>query len=146
MSEDQLKQAKQKLVDGKPNVRKYWATAGELNDMFKNGEVYMAVGWPLTPAALNAQGMNIKAVVPKEGATGWIDRLMITKATPNKELAMLWLDYISKPENMALVAQVTNYNVANHNAGEKMDSTLRKVLSDNSDYYLQTLNFELIRF
>ncbi|MFI5135130.1 MAG: PotD/PotF family extracellular solute-binding protein, partial [Chitinophagales bacterium] len=141
MSEDQLKQAKQKLIEGKSNVRKYWATAGELNDMFKNGEVYLAVGWPLTPAALNAQGMNIKAVVPKEGATGWIDRLMVTKSTPNKELAMLWLDYVSKPENMALVAKVTNYNVANHDAGEKMDSTLRKELSDNSDYYLQTLNF-----
>lgn len=141
MSEEQLMQVKKKLVELKPQLRKYWATAGELNDMFKNEEVYLAVGWPLTPATLNAQGMNIKAVVPKEGATGWIDRLMITKGSPNKELAMLWLQYISKPENMALVAQVTNYSVANKNADTVMDSTLRKIVSENSDYYLEHLNF-----
>lgn len=141
MSEDQLKECKRKLVELKPQIRKYWATAGELNDMFKNGEVDVAVGWPLTPAALNDQGMNIQAVVPKEGATGWIDRLMVTKSTPNKELALLWLDYISSPEAMALVAKVTNYCVANPKSAPLMDEKLRKAISDNNDYYLKTLNF-----
>ncbi|MBV6644622.1 MAG: ABC transporter substrate-binding protein [Cyclobacteriaceae bacterium] len=142
MTEDQLALAKAKLIDLKPQLRKYWATAGELDNLFKNGEVVMAVGWPITPATLNRQGMNIKSTIPKEGATGWIDRLMIVKGSENAELAQLWLDYISKPQNMAKVAEVTTYSIANPNAAKHMSEELQKLTYINDmDYYHENLNF-----
>jgi spermidine/putrescine-binding protein len=142
MTEDQLALCKAKLVALKPNVRKNWTTAGELDNLFKNKEIVAAVGWPLTPASLNKQGMNIKSVVPKEGATGWIDRLMIVKDAKNKQLAQLWLDYISQPENMAKVAELCQYYVANPKANKLLLPETQKLLNITSaDAMFKTLNF-----
>lgn len=141
MTDEQLAQVKKKLIELKPQVRKYWATAGELNDLFKNKEVVLAVGWPLTPATLNKEGRNLKAVIPAEGATGWIDRLMISAGSKSKELAELYLDYVTQPKAMALVAEATNYNIANTKAGEHMSEELKKVYMADTDAYFKRLNF-----
>ncbi|NGQ96771.1 ABC transporter substrate-binding protein [Brevibacillus sp. SYP-B805] len=142
MTEEQLQQAKQKLVELKPNVRKYWATAGELNDLFANKEVVLAVGWPLTVKEVNAKGRNLKWTIPQEGATGWIDRLMIVKGTQHRELADLYLDYIASPKAMALVAEVTTYSVANPKAAAHMTKELQEMTYVNDmDKMFTRLNF-----
>jgi len=142
MSDEQLEEVKKKLVELKPQVRKYWATGGELNDLFKNKEVVLAVGWPLTPQTLNKEGRNIKATIPEEGATGWIDRLMIASGSKNKELAELYVDYVTQPEPMAKVAEVTGYSIANPRAKEHMTPELQKNTYINElDYYFKRLNF-----
>lgn len=141
MSEEQLGQVKKKLVELRPQVRKYWATAGELNDLFKNKEVVVAVGWPLTVATLNKDGRNLKAVIPEEGATGWIDRLMIVADSQNKDLAEAYLDYVTQPKAMALVAEATNYNISNPKAGEHMSEDLKKIAMKDVDTYFKRLNF-----
>lgn len=142
MTEEQLAAVKAKLLELKPHVRKFWVTAGELNNLMKNKEVVAAVGWPLTPATLSKEGLNIKGIVPKEGATGWIDRLMITKTSPNVELAHLWIDYITKAENMAKVAEVTNYSVANPGAARYLSpEKLELTQMNNTNYYFERINF-----
>ena len=141
MTDEQLAQVKKKLIELKPQVRKYWATGGELNDLFKNKEVVVAVGWLLTPATLNKEGRHLKGVIPEEGATGWIDRLMISADSQNKELAALFLDYVTQPKPMALVAEVTNYNVANPKAAEFMSEDLKKIAMNDTDVYFKRLNF-----
>ena len=142
MTEAQLLTAKAELAKLQPNVRKYWATAGELDNMFKNKEVALALGWPLTVNTLKGEGMNIKSVIPQEGATGWIDRLMVVKGSKNKELAELWLNYISQPENMAKVAEVTTYSVANPGAAQFMSEELKKsTYAGNEDFYFEKLNW-----
>lgn len=139
MTDAQLTSARTELIKMKPQIRKYWATAGELDNMFKNKEVVLAVGWPLTLSNLNKEGRNLKAVIPTEGATGWIDRLMITSGSKNKQLAMLYLDYISQPENMAKVLEVTYYNVANPGSSRYLTPDLQKI-ADASQFF-DKLNF-----
>lgn len=139
MTDEQLKSAKAELIKMKPQIRKYWATAGELDNMFKNKEVVLAVGWPLTVANLNREGRNLKAVIPQEGATGWIDRLMITAGSKNKQLAQLYLDYISQPENMAKVLSVNNYNVANAGSDRFLTPELKKIAE--ASQFFDKLNF-----
>jgi spermidine/putrescine-binding protein len=142
MTEEQLAAVKAKLMQLKPQVKKYWATAGELDNLMKNKEVVAAVGWPLTPATLGKEGMNVKGIIPSEGATGWIDRLMITKSTANAELAHLWIDYITKAENLAKVADVTGYSVANAGSARFLSpEKLELTQMNNTDYYFEKLNF-----
>ncbi len=142
MSDEQLAAAKNKIVSWKNNIHSYWATSSDLDKLFKNKEVILAMGWPLTPANLNKEGMNIKACIPQEGATGWIDRLMLVKDSKNKELAELYLDYILQAENMAKVAEVTNYSVASTTAGKFMSKTLQDITyANNASYYFERLNF-----
>ncbi len=87
------------------------------------------------------EGRNIKGVIPEEGATGWIDRLMIAEGSANKELAELYLDYATQPKTMALVAEVTNYSVANPKSVEHMSEDVRKVTMSDLDTYFKRLNF-----
>ncbi len=139
MNDSQLNSAKQALIRLKPQIRKYWATAGELDNMFKNREVALAVGWPLTVANLNKEGRKLKAIIPKEGATGWIDRLMVTQGSKNRRLAELYLDYISSPATMAKVLAVTHYNVANLGSIRFLTPEQKKI-ADASQFFSK-LNF-----
>jgi spermidine/putrescine-binding protein len=49
MSDAELDKVKAKLIEQKPLIRKYWATAGELADLVTNEEVYVANTWTIKP-------------------------------------------------------------------------------------------------
>src|SRR5438105_1785570 len=52
LTDDQLEAVKKKLLELKPNVRKMWATGGELTNLFESHEIVIAMGWPLNTADL----------------------------------------------------------------------------------------------
>ena len=52
------------------------------------------MGWPLMTNNLRKAGFPIGETIPKENTTGWIDHLMITSASENKELATEFLEYM----------------------------------------------------
>lgn len=142
MSEEQLEDAKTRLSEINSSVRKYWVSAGELNDLFANKEVDVAVGWPLTVKELNDQGRNLKWTIPQEGCTGWMDRLMIVKDAKHQELAMKWLDWVTSPEGQALGAAATYYSIVNEDALEYMDDDLIEATNaDCLDEFFEKINF-----
>ena len=116
MNDQQVEAAKKTLMALKPSIYKYWTSLTDLTTLMRSKEVVMAQGPQFTVAALRREGLNIKSVIPSEGATGWIDRLMIPKNAANKDLAEKWIDYITKAENMAVVSQITGYCVSNTHA------------------------------
>ena len=142
MSEEQLADAKKKLSEINSSVRKYWVSAGELNDLFANKEVDVAIGWPLTVKELNDQGRNLKWTIPKEGCTGWMDRLMIVKGAKHKDLAMKWMDWVTSPEGQALGAAATYYSVVNEKALDHMDKELIEATNaDSLEEFFAKINF-----
>ena len=117
-------------------------SAGELNDLFANKEVDIAVGWPLTVKELNDQGRNLKWTIPEEGCTGWMDRLMIVKDAKHQDLAMDWLNYVTSPEGQALSAAATYYTIVNKDALEYMDDDLIEATNaDSLDEFFPKINF-----
>src|ERR1051326_4913410 len=86
LSDAQLEAVKKKLIELKPNVRKFWSTGGELTNLFQNHEIIAAMGWPLMTNQLRQVNFPIGETIPKENTTGWIDHLMITAASTHKEL------------------------------------------------------------
>ena len=78
LTDDELENVKKKLLELKPNVRKYWSTGGELTNLFENHEIVAAMGWPLKTNQLRKANFPIGETIPKENTTGWIDHLMIT--------------------------------------------------------------------
>ena len=81
LSDEQLEAVKKKLIELKPNIRKYWTTGGELTNLFQNHEITIAMGWPLMTTQLRKLNYPIGETIPKENTTGWIDHLMITAAS-----------------------------------------------------------------
>jgi putative spermidine/putrescine transport system substrate-binding protein/spermidine/putrescine transport system substrate-binding protein len=142
LNDTQLDQVKKKLLELKPNIRKMWSTGGELTNLFQNHEVVAAMGWPLNTVELKKKNFPVGETIPQENTTGWIDHLMITAASENKDLAYRFLEYMIQAKTQKLVADVTNYVPANPQAGPLMTAEQRRGLHlDDVDTYQKRIYF-----
>jgi spermidine/putrescine-binding protein len=112
LSAADLAEVKDKLLELRPNVRKFWTTAGELANLFQSGEIAMAHAWPLTYTQLSEAGFPIGSVSPKGKLTGWTDSWMIAKKSRNVDAAYQWIDYILSGAGQKGVMDVTGYSGA----------------------------------
>jgi spermidine/putrescine-binding protein len=142
LNDQQLAAVKQKLIALKPNIRKLWSTGGELTNLFQNHEIIAAMGWPLMTNQLRQSGFPIGETIPRENTTGWIDHLMITKASSHKVLAYAFLDYMIQAQTQKKITDVTQYAPANPAAAQFMSPEERKLLHlDDPDAYMQRIYF-----
>jgi spermidine/putrescine-binding protein len=142
LTDGQLEAVKKKLIDLKPNIRKYWSTGGELTNLFQNHEVIAAMGWPLMTNQLQKLNFPIGETIPKENTTGWIDHLMITAASTRKDLAQEFLEYMVEAKTQKLVTGVTHYTPANPATAQLLTSEERKSLHlDDPDAYMKRIYF-----
>ena len=88
----EIARATQKLIAQKPLVKAY--TSDHYDQLLATGEVMLAHGWggPVARAMLHRP--SIKYVVPREGGTIWADCLAVLKSSPNKALAMTFVNYL----------------------------------------------------
>ncbi|HLV86006.1 MAG TPA: ABC transporter substrate-binding protein [Candidatus Sulfotelmatobacter sp.] len=128
LTDEQLEAVKKKLLELKPNVRKMWSTGGELTNLFENHEIVIAMGWPLNTADLKKANFPVGETIPKENTTGWIDHLMITAGSENKDLAYEFLEYMVQAKTQKLVTDKTHYVPANPQAGQFMTAEEVKAL------------------
>jgi len=142
LSDEQLAAVKKKLLELKPNVRKFWATGGELTNLFQNHEIVLAMGWPLNTVQLRKLNFPVGETIPKENTTGWIDHLMIPAASPRKDLATAFLAYMIEAKTQKLITDVTHYAPANPSAAQFMTEDENKSLHlDDADAYMQRIYF-----
>jgi len=142
LSDEQLEAVKKKLLELKPNIRKMWSTGGELTNLFQNHEVVAAMGWPLMTNQLRKVSFPVGETIPKENTTGWIDHLMITAGSENKDLAYKFLEYMIEAQTQKKVTDVTGYTPANPQAGQFMTPEQVKSLHlDDVDNYQKRLYF-----
>jgi spermidine/putrescine-binding protein len=142
LSDEQLEAVKKKLLELKPNVRKMWSTGGELTNLFQNHEVVVAMGWPLMTSQLRKGGFPAGETIPKENTTGWIDHLMITAGSENKDLAYRFLAYMIEARTQKEATDVTGYTPANPQAAQFMTPDQVKALHlDDVDNYQKRLYF-----
>ena len=142
LSDDELSAVKAKLIELKPNIRKMWATGGELTNLFQNHEVVIAMGWPLMTNELRKKNFPVAETIPKENTTGWIDHIMITAGSENKELAYKFLEFMIEAQTQKKVTDVTGYTPANPHAAQFMTPEQVKSLHlDDVDNYQKRLYF-----
>jgi putative spermidine/putrescine transport system substrate-binding protein/spermidine/putrescine transport system substrate-binding protein len=142
LTDDELAAVKKKLIELKPNIRKMWSTGGELTNLFQNHEIVLAMGWPLNTNDLRKLNFPIGETIPKENTTGWIDHLMITAASSNKELAHAFLEYMIEANTQKLVTDRTHYTPANPGAAQLLTADEIKGLHlDDPDAYMQRIYF-----
>lgn len=114
LSDAQLAEAVELLVELKPLVRKYWATAGELVDLYAGGEVWVSNTWGGYQSNLLAeQDVQVTEFIPTEGAEGWMDSWMLVKDTPNTDCAYKLLNMLLSEDGQCGVANVNGYSVSN---------------------------------
>ena len=132
---EDLDKAQELLLSIRPYVRKFHSS--EYIEALANGDICMALGWSgdilqaRDRAAEAGQGVEIRYVIPKEGAVTWLDNMAIPADAPNVEEAHEFLNYIMRPE---VIAKATNYvNYANGNAASK-EFVNKDILEDPAVY------------
>jgi len=142
LNDQELEAVKKKLIELKPNIRKMWSTGGELTNLFQNHEVIIAMGWPLMTNQLRKANFPAGETIPKENTTGWIDHLMITAGSENKELAARFLEYMVQARTQKQVTDVTGYTPANPRAAQFMSpDEIKNLHLDDVDNYQKRIYF-----
>lgn len=114
LSDEQLEAVKQKLIEQKPLLRKYWSTAGELINLYASGEVWISNTWGgYQVAELEKQGIPVKEFLPKEKADGWVDNWMIVKGSPNVDCAYQYINFTTSARGQCGISTVTGYSASN---------------------------------
>lgn len=134
LSDQDLAKVKAKMLELRPNVRKYWVTAGDMTQLFQSGEVVMGEGWPLMTNQLRQAKFPAGETIPKEGTTAWADHWVLTKGAKNLDAAYAWLEYSAQPFTQKLLYDVTAYIVANPAAKRYMTEQQAASQRDISDY------------
>ena len=81
LNQTQFNAAINLLKQQKPLIKKYWALASDEIDLFKNGDAVIGASWPYQTNTLIAAKAPVKDLIPKEGATGWLDTWMVSSHT-----------------------------------------------------------------
>lgn len=113
LASDDLKAAAEAVGKVRPSI-KYFHSSKFINDL-ANGDICMAHGYvgDLVQARNRAQeagkGVNIKIVIPKEGAVVNIDSMVIPADAPHPDNAHRFIDFLMKPEVAAGFTNTTGY-------------------------------------
>jgi putative spermidine/putrescine transport system substrate-binding protein len=99
LDETQFKAAVDLLKSVRPNVGEFWADATKQINSFAGGNVWAGTTWQYQVNTLvaNDPPAPIKAVLPKEGSTGWSDTWMISSKAQHPNCMYKWMDYIISP-------------------------------------------------
>jgi len=148
LSDAQLETAKAKLIEQKPLVRKYWATAGELVDLYAAGEVWISNTWGGYQSALLAeQNIEVKEFIPEEGAEGWMDSWLIVNGTPNEDCVYKFINMATTEQGQCGMSNVNGYSSANPVAAKNCMSAqqYKDLHQDDVDYLDSLLLWENLR-
>lgn len=120
-----LKAAIASIARIQPFVRYFHSS--QLVDDLANGEICLALGWSgaVFQAIRANPGLNLRYVIPKEGALVWFDVLAIPADASNADGAHRLIDYMLRPGVAAGFTNTTFYPSGVGNAQPNVDIDLR---------------------
>lgn len=127
-SPEALAEARGDLLDLQPHLL---AFETNYKPLLASGDACLALGWNGDAAALIAQSVPIRYIVPSEGSQIWEDDWAIAAGAPNPDLAHAFLNFVLSPEIAAQEARYTRYATGNRSAREMLDDAMR---NDQSTY------------
>jgi putative spermidine/putrescine transport system substrate-binding protein len=109
------------LKKQRPLVRRYWAFASEEINLFKRGQAWLGPAWRYQTDRLLDANEPVQEVIPREGATAWVDTWMLSAKAKHPRCAYLWLRWVSTPRVQAQQAVFFGATPANRLACTHMD-------------------------
>lgn len=115
-SENNIEPAWQNLPELSKNLVTIYRQSAELTALFQQGEVWVAPYTSFSWGNLQATGVPLKSVIPKEGTVGAQSVVSLVKGAKNVELAYRYIDFlisheVETAEALDLVDSPTNKTV-----------------------------------
>jgi putative spermidine/putrescine transport system substrate-binding protein len=145
LTKAQLGAAVALLKSQRPLVKKYWALASDQIDLFKNGGSTLGASWPYQYSQLLAAKAKVGTVIPKEGATGWLDTWMLSSKAKHPNCAYKWMGYVTSPKVQAQQAIYYGETPVNRKACAYMDKlakgSCKQYFANAPESYYRSLKF-----
>lgn len=93
------------LQQQKPAVGTYWASYTDAQKALESGTTVVGSTWQIIVNLAKADKAPVESVLPKEGATGWADTWMVDAKSPHPNCAYLWMNWETKPDVQAQIAE-----------------------------------------
>lgn len=130
LSQEQLDEIRDKMLELKGNVRKMWSSGGDLIQLYANGEVGASMGWSYVINELRAKNEPVEeAKLDDMGAQAWSEGpAMSVDIDPDCEaLAYEWFKHEISPEGQAALAEESTYTPVNPAAAKYMSDELLEI-------------------
>jgi len=114
-----------KLIASKGLVKNYWTSGDTQVEIIKSGDAHVISGWDAKGWAVHKVNPDIDFVAPKSGALGWIDTFAIPAKAKNVSAAYKWINFVSKPENAALITNSEKYGTASKDAPKYLEPSIK---------------------
>jgi putative spermidine/putrescine transport system substrate-binding protein len=97
-------------------VGEYWSDYAKAVQAFKSGSTVLGTTWQIIANLAEADKAPVKAILPKEGSTGWSDTWMVSSKAANPNCAYRWMNHVISPKVNAQVAEWFGEAPANRKA------------------------------
>jgi spermidine/putrescine-binding protein len=129
LDEDQLDRVKQLLARQRALLRFYWREADEIEHALASGEIVAAYAWNDSAVRVNAMGMPVRFMEPREGRLTWACGLVRHAAAPGDAAAAHdFIDAMLAPEAGKFMLETYGVGHANRKAYPLADPALLKRL------------------
>jgi putative spermidine/putrescine transport system substrate-binding protein len=95
------------LKQQKRNVGEYWADYLKEQEAFTKGSLVLGTTWQIITNLVKGDKTSppVTAILPKEGSTAWSDSWMVNSKSKHPNCSYQWLNWITKPDVQAQVAE-----------------------------------------
>jgi spermidine/putrescine transport system substrate-binding protein len=107
----------------KPAIAEF--TTDDWQDRLAKGKSLVAMAYSADVTETVAQTPNLKYVVPKSGATIWVDTMAIPMFAPSPEAAYAWVNLMLRPDVMVEAMQRLPFSTPNRTAYQQLPPQLQ---------------------
>ena len=141
--QETLDAAKAKLIEAKRNLLAYDDTV--FYQKLVSGEATVTHAWDGWCNYGIAENPAIKYIVPKEGSDLWVDTMVITSASENKDAAHKFIDYVLNADNGKWVVENIMYKTPNKAGMESIDKSMLEKYPNMAITPAELLKYEQLR-
>lgn len=118
-----IREAYEKLAALKPSVASF--TSDAWREQILSGDLLIAMCYSSDANEVIRENANLQYVLPKSGATLWMDTLVIPKTAPNPEGAYAWINFLLKPDIAAQICERLSFATPNKGAFDKLPAKVK---------------------
>jgi spermidine/putrescine transport system substrate-binding protein len=109
------------------DAKQHWASFNSdgAKDVLVSGDAAVGMIWNGFGAKARIEGAPVEYSYPKEGYLVWMDNVVLLKDAPNRENALLFMDFLLEPENIAAVSNFAQYTAGVKGVTPLLDEALQ---------------------
>ena len=123
-----LELIKASMIEQNPLLLKRVESLEEEKNLLATGDLWITSSDDGLCRQMKLEGQPVDLVVPKEGATAWIDQFAILSDAPHMACATAWIDHMLSPEIASQMINEIGYMVVNQKAADALTPEMAAVM------------------